>query len=110
MTDTVKIDQRATAVKDDEVWILVDRFVAWLSPTKDYSKMQVGPTCTPLGSLIVRIPVAGAKEGEPLTPEQFAEVMRATAAMVEPAALSFATLVANDFGYELPEPAPESDF
>lgn len=102
----VRVDPRATAVEDDAVLVSIDRFVAWMKPTRDYSTMSVGPTCSPVGGLLVRIPVPGAKAGEPLTPEQFGHVMAVTAKMVEPAAMSFAALVADDFGL----PDPDADF
>ena len=106
----VRIDPRATAVYDDYVVVSVDRFVAWMKPVRDYSSMSVGPTCSPMGVLLVKIPVEGAVAGEPLTPEQFADVMLVTAKMVGPAATLFAALVEDEFGLKPPDPADESDF
>jgi len=101
---TVRLDPRSTAVFDGFVRVSVDRFVAWLKAARDYSTMNVGPTCSPMGLLLVDIPVEGVKAGQPLTPEQFAEVMRVTSLMLGPAALTFATMVEDDFGLDLPEP------
>jgi len=98
----VRVDPRCTAVYDGHVLIAIDRFVGWLKAAMDYSTMNIGPTCSPMGTLLVKIPVEGAKAGEPLTPEQFAEVMLVTSKMVGPAALSFAQLVSENFG--LPDP------
>jgi len=106
----VRVDPRATAVRDDEVIIAIDRFVAWMKPVRDYSSMNVGPTCSPMGTLLVAIPVEGAVAGQPLTPEQFADVMLTTAKMVGPAAMLFAALVDDEFGLKPPDPADESDF
>lgn len=106
----VHIDPRATAVYDDYVVVSIDRFVAWMKPTLNYSSMNVGPTCSPMGALLVKIPVEGAKAGQPLTPEQFADVMLATANMVGPAAMSFAALVDDEFGLKPPDPDDEPDF
>jgi len=106
----VRVDPRATAVYDDEVVISIDRFVAWMKPVRAYSSMSVGPTCSPMGTLLVKIPVKGAVAGQPLTPAQFAEVMLVTAKMVGPAAMSFAALVEDEFGLRPPDPTDESDF
>ena len=102
----VRVDPRATAVYDGYVLIAVDRFVGWLKAAVDYSTMNVGPTCSPMGTLLVKIEVEGAVAGEPLTPEQFADVLLQTSKMVGPAALSFATMVADNFGL----PDADADF
>ena len=102
----VHLDPRCTAVFDGFVRIVVDRFVAWLKAAREYSTMNVGPTCSPMGSLLVKIEVEGAVAGEPLTPEQFADVLLQTSKMVGPAALSFATMVADNFGL----PDADADF
>ena len=103
---TVVLQPGPSAVGDGYVEMLVLKAAAWPTVVHNYSKVNLGPTMAPYGSLVVRIPVEGVQAGQPLTVAQMAVIFEQALQMSLPACGVFIAAVEDDFGYE---PAQEED-
>lgn len=108
--ELVMVVATPSAVGDGYVDFTVDRTSAWIDPASNYSKARVGFNLLPVTNLTLRIPVEGAKVGQPITPEDMAVILQTALAMNLPACKMFIGAASGDFGYTPPPEEPEEDF
>jgi len=102
-TTAVTISPELSAVKDGAIVVRVLKMIVWPQVTRNYSKLQVGPTLEPAGTLNVAIPVSGVKAGDTISVEQLARVLQTSLEALLPICAVFTEAVATDFGYKEPE-------
>jgi hypothetical protein len=69
------LDVACGAVRDGIVKTLITRSSYWMDAAERKNKLRIGFEATPMGGLVVDVPVEGVKEGDPLTIEQLSEYL-----------------------------------
>ena len=97
-------------VTDGMIAFTIESMGVWIDPACDFNKARVGYRMHPTLNLEIAVPVTGVKEGEPVSPEQAAQILEAFMASLLPACKVFVTAVSGQFGYREPVVPLEPDF
>ena len=94
---TVEVAIEGNAVKDDAVDIMVTRLGFWMDSRAGVNKMRTGYQAIPYGTLIVRVPVEGLKEGQEITCDDMVRILEANLSNIFPVVDVFTQVSENDF-------------